>query len=97
MRLFCSRCYTLADRIIGIIKGIAGTGSASGEDCLNLDVKRPVGTTKDSKLPVMLWLFPGAFVFGSASTYSGDKLIARSVEMNQGTLIITIDSFILSV
>lgn len=31
----------------------------SGEDCLTLNVQRPEGTTSDSKLPVMVYIFGG--------------------------------------
>ena len=35
------------------------------EDCLYLDIYRPLGTTASSNLPVMLWIHGGAFIFGS--------------------------------
>ncbi|KAL5115632.1 hypothetical protein ACEQ8H_006431 [Pleosporales sp. CAS-2024a] len=35
------------------------TISNAGEDCLTLNVQRPAGTTADSKLPVLLWIFGG--------------------------------------
>src|SRR5579871_4763752 len=37
----------------------------SGEDCLNLNVQRPRGTTSSSKLPVVVWFFGGGFERGS--------------------------------
>ncbi len=39
--------------------GIGGdnTGLALGEDCLTLNVIRPSGTTSESKLPVMVWIY----------------------------------------
>jgi carboxylesterase type B len=33
--------------------------SKQGEDCLNLNVQRPSGTTGRSKLPVVVWFFGG--------------------------------------
>lgn len=35
------------------------------EDCLNLNIVRPNSTTKDSKLPVLLWIHGGSFWFNS--------------------------------
>ena len=37
----------------------AQIATVSGEDCLTLNVQRPVGTTSSSKLPVVFWIFGG--------------------------------------
>ncbi|MDY6926117.1 MAG: carboxylesterase family protein [Pseudomonadota bacterium] len=37
------------------------------EDCLYLNIWRPSLTDSDTKLPVMVWIHGGAFVFGSGS------------------------------
>lgn len=41
------------------------TVSNAGEDCLTVSVQRPSTATKDSKLPVLFWMFGGGFEFGS--------------------------------
>ena len=63
----------------------AGWGAAPGtiqagssEDCLFLNVWKPAGTAKNSKLPVMVWIHGGAFVGGSGNT-SGDQLTKKGV------------------
>ena len=38
------------------------------EDCLTLNVWRPAGAGPGAKLPVMVWIYGGAFIFGSGST-----------------------------
>ena len=38
------------------------------EDCLTLNVWRPAGAQPGAKLPVMVWIYGGAFIFGSGST-----------------------------
>jgi para-nitrobenzyl esterase len=40
----------------------------SSEDCLFLNVWKPANVTAKSKLPVMVWIFGGGFVGGSASS-----------------------------
>lgn len=66
----------------------AGFGGASGrsrlpmsEDCLFLNVWRPADVGKGEKLPVMLWIYGGAFLFGSGAdqTYSGEQFARQRV------------------
>jgi para-nitrobenzyl esterase len=50
------------------------------EDCLYLNVWVPVGA-RDARLPVMVWIYGGGLLNGSASTplYAGDALSRRDV------------------
>jgi para-nitrobenzyl esterase len=43
-------------------------GGAMSEDCLTLNVWRPAGAKPGAKLPVMVWIYGGAFIQGAAST-----------------------------
>jgi carboxylesterase type B len=54
------------------------TTTNTGENCLNLNVQRPSGTTSKSNLPVVVWFFGGGFEFGSTQTYDGTSLITKS-------------------
>ena len=54
--------------------GQAGFGPNAGkisanasEDCLFLNIWKPANTAKNAKLPVMVWIHGGGFVFGSGS------------------------------
>ena len=50
----------------GFPRGSAMSATSS-EDCLFLNVWRPAVVTQGAKLPVMVWIHGGAFVFGSGS------------------------------
>ncbi|XP_028626190.1 carboxylesterase 1D-like [Grammomys surdaster] len=47
------------------------------EDCLYLNIYTPADLTKNSRLPVMVWIHGGALVMGGASTYDGLALSAH--------------------
>ena len=55
--------------------------ASSSEDCLFLNVWRPASAAGDSKLPVMVWIHGGAFVFGSGSSpdFSGVQFAKQGV------------------
>ncbi|KAB8297937.1 hypothetical protein EYC80_001719 [Monilinia laxa] len=74
-----------------------GTTFNLSEDCLNLNVIRPAGTTAGSNLPVLVWIFGGGFFTGatadpqynlSAITYvgqqSGQPIITVSMDYRLG-------------
>lgn len=65
-------------------RGFGGTDSiskTSSEDCLFLNVWMPAGTAKGAKLPVMVWIHGGAFVFGSGAMpdFSGASFTEKGV------------------
>ena len=53
-------------------------------DCLFLNVWKPAGAGPDAKLPVMVWIHGGAFVFGSGSSRSSGVQFAK-----QGVILVT--------
>lgn len=59
------------------------TEASSEEDCLSLNVSRPVSIAPGRRLPVLVWIHGGAFVGGSANLYRLDAL-AR-----QGLVVVT--------
>jgi para-nitrobenzyl esterase len=62
-----------------------GSSCAQSEDCLYLNIYEPVGTKADAKLPVMVWIHGGAFIFGSGSSYDGTQFA------KQGVVVVTIN------
>lgn len=53
----------------------------SSEDCLFLNIWKPANATRKAKLPVMVWIHGGAFVFGSGSQpdFSGEQFARQGV------------------
>ncbi|XP_064596177.1 neuroligin-4, X-linked-like [Liolophura sinensis] len=44
------------------------------EDCLRLDIYRPLQSSKANQLPVMVWIHGGAYIIGDSQTYNGNSL-----------------------
>ena len=59
--------------------GSAGIREGTSEDCLFVNVWRPAGTGPGARLPVMVWIHGGAFVFGSGSFSSGGPFARQGV------------------
>ena len=56
---------------------------AQAEDCLYLNVYEP--DARNAKLPVMVWIHGGAFIFGSGSAYDGSQFT------RQGVIVVTVN------
>lgn len=67
------------------------TVTDSGEDCLNLNVLRPAGTTESSKLPVIFWIYGGAFELGSTQTYDGTSIVANSISIGKPVVFVAVN------
>jgi para-nitrobenzyl esterase len=65
--------------------GSGAISKASSEDCLFVNVWRPAGTAPPAKLPVMVWIHGGAFVFGSGS-WPGSSGVSFA---RQGVILVT--------
>lgn len=59
----------------------APLGTKPAEDCLYLNVWRPVGTSPTAKLPVMFWIYGGGFVNGGSSpaVYDGSRFAEKGI------------------
>ncbi|KAF9789721.1 Alpha/Beta hydrolase protein [Thelephora terrestris] len=65
-----------------VLAGFSTKANAS-EDCLYANVVRPAGVTEQSKLPVVVWVYGGAFAVGDGSTYDGTTVVQRSVQLGE--------------
>ncbi|RSL42796.1 hypothetical protein CEP54_015350 [Fusarium duplospermum] len=80
---------------IGNSLGLAGfsqnTTSVMSEDCLHINIARPTGISKHSKLPVLAWIHGGAWMEGSANElrYNGSFLVQASVQMNSPIIFVS--------
>ncbi len=65
----------------GFPRTAGSISSNSSEDCLFINVWRPAAAAADAKLPVMVWIHGGAFVFGSGSSpdFSGEQFARQGV------------------
>jgi para-nitrobenzyl esterase len=63
--------------------GSAPISATSSENCLFVNVWRPAGAAPGARLPVMVWIHGGAFVFGSGSQpdTSGGQFARQGVVM----------------
>jgi para-nitrobenzyl esterase len=65
--------------------GAAAMSPTSSEDCLFINIWKPANAAAGAKLPVMVWIFGGGFVFGSGSSPSNSGVQFAK----QGVLLIT--------
>src|SRR5437762_127260 len=65
----------------GFQRTAGSISSNSSEDCLFINIWRPAAVAADAKLPVMVWIHGGAFVFGSGSSpdFSGEQFARQGV------------------
>lgn len=63
------------------------------EDCLNLRIARPQGTTSKSRLPVVVWLHGGGVVKGSAYDphFEPDNLIRLSKDIDNPVIYVALN------
>ncbi|PFH47077.1 hypothetical protein AMATHDRAFT_153021 [Amanita thiersii Skay4041] len=63
----------------------------SSEDCLTLNVIKPVSATTSSKLPVVVWIFGGGFETGSTATYDGGAIVSRSIALGEPVIYVSMN------
>ena len=67
------------------------TVTGASEDCLTLNVQRPAGTTSNSSLPVLFWIFGGGFELGTNAYYDGIDLVLEGVKLGEPFIFVAIN------
>lgn len=80
-----------AETVDFITNSIFGFLFPSSEDCLSINVIKPSTATSTSKLPVLVWIFGGAFEFGGTSMYDGSSIVERSIELNEPVIYVSMN------
>ncbi|EPT05372.1 hypothetical protein FOMPIDRAFT_1156199 [Fomitopsis schrenkii] len=58
------------------------------EDCLNIDIIKPASASAGDNLPVLFWIFGGAFEIGGSSLYDGSLYVERSLALGQPVIFV---------
>ncbi|PAV16481.1 sterol esterase from carbohydrate esterase family CE10 [Pyrrhoderma noxium] len=53
------------------------------EDCLSINVIKPLNVPDGEKLPVIFWIFGGGFETGGPSLYPGNTIVERSIALEE--------------
>nr|AAX85209.1 sterol esterase [Ophiostoma piceae] len=67
------------------------TATLSSEDCLTLNIQRPAGTTSNSSLPVLFWIFGGGFELGTNQYYDGIDLLTEGISLGEPFIFVAIN------
>ncbi|KAI9758178.1 MAG: 37S ribosomal protein S22 [Chaenotheca gracillima] len=73
------------------LAGISNPITEFGEDCLTLNVQRPSTATAKSALPVVFWIFGGAFLVGSTQAPNATELITTSIAQGKEVIYVAVN------
>lgn len=64
---------------------------SQSDDCLYLNVYRPANISTDANLPVLVWIYGGAFISGGSSSYSGEIYVEESMKMDMPVIFVSLN------
>ncbi|KAF3765646.1 lipase [Cryphonectria parasitica EP155] len=67
------------------------TATDESENCLTVSVARPAGTVAGAGLPVLFWIFGGAFELGSTSMYDPSSLLSQAIDQDQPFVFVAVN------
>ncbi|KAF8154264.1 sterol esterase [Crassisporium funariophilum] len=79
----CPQQSLVAPQVPGLdLSGLfSAVPAVTSEDCLSINVVKPADIKRGEKLPVVFWIYGGAFAVGGTSTFSGNTLVERSIAL----------------
>ncbi|KAJ8468673.1 hypothetical protein ONZ45_g17162 [Pleurotus djamor] len=91
LKSFGTKSFNASDFGPACVQPYATPDIIFSEDCLTLNIQRPLGTNGHSAYPVMVWFHGGGFLFGRSSSpeFNATNLVAHSV--SRGTPIIYVN------
>ncbi|KAJ4152788.1 hypothetical protein LMH87_009308 [Akanthomyces muscarius] len=79
-------------KILGTVLDLPLLQTVTGqEDCLTVNVQRPAGTKAGAKLPVLFWIYGGAFQTGSTNIYDATSLLVNAVALSQPFVFVAVN------
>lgn len=81
----------LPEDVALIVRNIVVVPPLMSEDCLTLNVQRPVGANRFSRLPVLVWIYGGGFETGDIARYNGQDLVRKSMELDSDIIFVAIN------
>src|SRR6476620_6898240 len=64
----------------GVREGVNfGATCTASEDCLYVNVYKPADAAPNAKLPVMVWIYGGAFTSGASNNYEGPNFAKKGI------------------
>ncbi|GAA5835205.1 hypothetical protein JCM5353_002820 [Sporobolomyces roseus] len=78
---------------IGALDSTAAASAPNNqsEDCLSVNVFRPQGTSANSSLPVLAWIYGGGFLFGESSTYNPTAIMLQGMATNRSVVYVSMN------
>ncbi|KAJ7640708.1 sterol esterase [Mycena polygramma] len=61
------------------------------EQCLTLDIYKPIAADPKSNLPVFVWIFGGGFEFGSSREIELSPVVQRSIETGEPVIVVALN------
>ncbi|KAJ7505873.1 carotenoid ester lipase precursor [Mycena galericulata] len=74
-----------------LVNSIYGQIYPDSEDCLTLNVIKPMRATAPPELPVVVWFFASGFEFGSPSMSDGSAIVERSIAMGEPVIYVSMN------
>ncbi|XP_006455188.1 hypothetical protein AGABI2DRAFT_121127 [Agaricus bisporus var. bisporus H97] len=75
----------------GVLNTLYTAAFPDGEDCLTINVIKPASAIPTSKLPVLVWIYGGAFEFGSTTQYDGTGIVVKSIAMDSPVIFVSMN------